>query len=128
MSAALAFAAVAVLAALWPPSLSFAVLQVFGALGWVSRRDWRRFLAGWRNGTIPGIAFGNFTIWPRWAWMTGSAISLAVVLALWWWRRYRDKAKRLIGAKARAIRDAMARRMRELAPRPVLRPVPGGVS
>lgn len=58
---------------------------------------------------------------------TGGAVSLLVALIIRWFnRRRRDRAAKFIGAKSRAIRDALVRRMRELAPRPVLQPVPHG--
>jgi hypothetical protein len=53
-------------------------------------------------------------------------IAAAVVI---WHRRNRRRRRTaaLIGAKSRALRDAMVRRVRETAqPRPVLRPVPQG--
>lgn len=58
----------------------------------------------------------------------GSAVSLAVALAVWWYHRPGSKRTGgLIGAKLRALRDALVRKMREAArPRPVLRPLPGG--
>jgi hypothetical protein len=56
---------------------------------------------------------------------------LAGLFALAWWRGHRkDRRKALdaIGAKSRALRDALVRRAREAArPRPVLRPQRGGV-
>jgi O-antigen/teichoic acid export membrane protein len=48
----------------------------------------------------------------------------------WYWWRRRKKRRRalaLLGGKARALRDALVRRMRERTqPRPVLSPVPQG--
>lgn len=56
-----------------------------------------------------------------------SAAYLTGALAFWWWRRRRDRMKAALGAKSRALRDALVRRAREAArPRPVLRPSPGG--
>lgn len=53
--------------------------------------------------------------------------------AVWsWWDHHRKnrgkrKAREAIGAKSRALRDALVRRARQVArPRPVLRPAPGG--
>jgi membrane protein implicated in regulation of membrane protease activity len=77
---------------------------------------------------------GNVLLAAGWA-LYGSRILAAVfavlaVLAAWlWWRGDRRKRKgaALIGAKSRALRDAIVRRAREAArPRPVLRPAPGG--
>ena len=54
----------------------------------------------------------------------GCGASALIALAVSWWRRNRQGVARLIGAKARAIRDGLVRRAREaLAPRPVLQPV-----
>jgi hypothetical protein len=49
-----------------------------------------------------------------------------VTAAIWFFtRRRRERAAKLIGAKTRALRDALARKAREAGqPRPVLRPVP----
>lgn len=56
------------------------------------------------------------------------SIHLLVAIFMWWWdRKDRKKAKDLIGAKSKAIRDEMTRKVRELAqPAPGLQPVPGG--
>ncbi len=49
-------------------------------------------------------------------------------LVLWrWWRKNRGRVKALLGAKAKAIRDALVRKQRERTrARPGLRPAPGG--
>lgn len=65
-------------------------------------------------------------IWP----LSLLNFGMATVLAWLWWRRRkrRKRARDALGAKSRALRDALVRRTREAAqPRPVLRPVPGGV-
>jgi hypothetical protein len=61
-----------------------------------------------------------------WWWLAGCSLSALVALAIWWWRRKkRRNVAALIGAKSRALRDAIVRKAREVArPRPVLRPVP----
>ena len=48
------------------------------------------------------------------------------VIAWQWWRRGRGKrAAKILGAKSRALRDALVRKVRESArPRPGLQPVP----
>lgn len=53
----------------------------------------------------------------------------AAVLALYarsWWNgsRRRKRATDALGAKSRALRDALVRKAREVVPRPGLRPVP----
>jgi hypothetical protein len=62
--------------------------------------------------------------------LTGSAGVLVIAFAIWWWRRWRRKLRKLAGAigeKARQRRAALVRTMRQRSrPRPVLRPVPGG--
>jgi uncharacterized membrane protein YccC len=56
-----------------------------------------------------------------------SAAGLVITLALLWWRKRRDKIKAALGAKSRALREALVRRVRESAvPSPVLRPSLGG--
>lgn len=55
--------------------------------------------------------------------IAGAAFTALVAAILRWWDSGQPRrAARLLGAKARAIRDGMAKRMRQLAPRPV--PVP----
>lgn len=66
----------------------------------------------------------------EWGWGLWTAVC-AVANGVMWWnsrnRRRRKRAAALIGAKSRAVRDALVRKVRERAtPRRVLRPVPGG--
>lgn len=85
------------------------------------------FIEGWQysagGGTVVSLVFLR-----DWPWLTGSAASLLVALAIRWWRSSkRRRAAALLGAKSRALRDTIVRRAREAAqPRPVLRPLPGG--
>lgn len=66
------------------------------------------FQADWAGAAING-PLGLFFLW------------------LWWNRRKRDRAKRALGAKAKALIAGMTRKVREAGkPRRVLRPVPGG--
>lgn len=61
----------------------------------------------------------------------GGGGSLACALALWLWlrRKNRGKAAKLLGAKSRAVRDAIVRKARESArPSPVLKPSLRGAS
>lgn len=66
----------------------------------------------------------------RWGW--AAVQSAAAVFSAWsWWKDRRNRRRRralaLLGAKSRAVRDAMVARVRESGrPRPVLRPVPQG--
>ena len=55
--------------------------------------------------------------------ITGHIVSAIVCAILRWWDSgQRKRAAKLLGAKARAVREAMARRMRQLPRRPVLVP------
>lgn len=78
--------------------------------------------------TVAVIYLVLAAIFAQWGNAAGSAVSLAVALFFRWFNRRRDRAKQLIGDKSRQARDALVRRMRDLAPRPVLRPVPQGAS
>jgi hypothetical protein len=83
------------------------------------------FIRSWLSGCVGGA---SGCIWAHdWsAWGLGALISALVALAIWWWRRRkRRNVAALIGAKSRALRDAIVRKAREAArPRPVLRPAP----
>jgi hypothetical protein len=88
---------------------------------------WRphRFISGWIAAAIGGCIAG--LVGRDWRWLTGSAISLAIALVLWWWRKNRDQVKALAGNKAKAIREAMVRKQRQATRRrPVLLPQGGG--
>jgi hypothetical protein len=93
------------------------------------RRRRLGFIEGWLASAAGGAAGG--LILRDWAWGAGAAVSLAIALAVWWWRRSgrRKRATAWIGAKSKAVRDALVKRQREAVPRPrpVLRPAPGGV-
>lgn len=72
-----------------------------------------------------GAAFGAAT-GHRWLCMA-VFLTVGALVALWiWWRRKKRRSvSALLGAKSRALRDALVRRAREVAkPRPVRRPVP----
>jgi Flp pilus assembly protein TadB len=64
-----------------------------------------------------------------WLALIFASANIALAAFLWWLsRRKRKRAQAALGAKSRALRDALVRRAREAAkPRPVLRPVPGSV-
>lgn len=59
---------------------------------------------------------------------TDVGVDVVVIAWVWWRSRPRGKRRKttaVLGAKAKAARDALVRRAREVAqPRPVLRPVP----
>lgn len=53
-----------------------------------------------------------------WAWAATSAVSMLIALAFWWLsRRKRDRAPRAYGAKARALLEAVVRKMPRWEPR-----------
>lgn len=53
-------------------------------------------------------------------------VDIAVLYDIWkhWWRKRKNRASALIGAKSRALRDKLVQRVRELKPRPAPVPVP----
>lgn len=98
---------------------------------WVFRLPLRRMPAAafWgRAAWMVPIAAGVDAIRRQWWPVGGEGIAELIVLALWWWhsrRKGRKRAASLLGAKSRALRDALVKRARELArPRAVL--APGG--
>lgn len=51
-------------------------------------------------------------------WAAGDGVSALVALILWWWsRRKRKRAAKVIGAKARALRDKLVKSMPRWEPR-----------
>ena len=105
-----------VLGAVTPPACSAIVSGAF--------RRWTRFIPGWISAAVT-IAIVD-AVMSQWPYAAGAAASLALAVFLWWFnRRRRDRAKAWLGAKSRALRDALVRRQREVwKPRPVLRPAP----
>ena len=73
------------------------------------------------GGAAVGAAYGH-------AWLSMTAfivIGGLVLLWIWWRRKKRRNAAALLGAKSRALRDALVRRVKESGKaRPALRPVP----
>jgi hypothetical protein len=68
------------------------------------------------------VMMGVLRAWPE---MGGSLASAAVAACIWFWRRRRDRVRAWLGAKSKALRDALVQRM----PRPVvLRPGLGSAS
>lgn len=112
-------------AAIWPPMMTLSIWLLLRRSGVLRRQDWGIpwiWFCAAMGTLIPDLVAA---CWPA------VAVSLPqVLLALWWFRRRRKgrrKAAALLGAKSRALRDALVRRAREAArPRPVLRPVPQG--
>lgn len=82
---------------------------ITAAAGWYALANWVNFA-------------GDLTAWHSWQFspFTGSA---ALFFTWLWWKSHRNKRKRivkLIGAKSRALRDAVVRKLRQLR-------IPGGV-
>ena len=125
-----AFLARAAVGAALPPAVSLFWCMTLSLLSRGRRVDltfgW--FIAGWLASAAGGIVGSLVT--RDWAWGAGAAVSLAIALAAWWWRRSgrRKRATAWLGAKSKAARDALVKRARESAPRPrqVLRPAPNG--
>lgn len=109
----------------WPPVWALLWCGLMRLLRWRSRFDriaWPWFTAAGADTVIDAAA-------ALWLCAAISAVQVGIALAIWWWRkRRRDRAPKLAGAKSRALLAAIVRKAREAAkPRPVLRPVPGGV-
>lgn len=93
---------------------------------------WSATLRGPRN-LILGAALLSFAasalLAGDWPGVATRGTLAAVVLWDWWHtrRKRKDRAPLALGAKGKALRDALVRKAREAAkPRPVLRPAPGG--
>jgi hypothetical protein len=103
----------------WPPALAFGMEKLAGRR---LRIDvCRRAMTRWIISTamLAGIELA-LRLWWNFA---GASCSLILALAVWWWRKRRDRVKAWLGAKSRALRDSLVRRARESArPSPVLRP------
>lgn len=80
-------------------------------------------------------AIANGLMIPAWTllhvyWLAGFSAFAALMFAWDWWRRRkrRKRSPKALGAKSRALIAALVRKVRENAkPRPLLRPLPGGV-
>ena len=85
------------------------------------------FITSWIGSAVGGVIAGVMGSGVTWGTVNG--VSLAMAVAVWWYRRRKrkDPAARQFGAKSRARIAALVERAREAAkPGPVLRPVPGG--
>jgi membrane protein DedA with SNARE-associated domain len=93
---------------------------------WVAYATGRRKLSG-ALGLASDTVYAGFVVWcvvnRQWV---NAAIGVAVLVFIFWWtgRRKRRQAPRSLGAKSKALRDAIVRRVRELRPSPVRVPVP----
>jgi len=109
-----------------------ALAVITGALGLLGRLE-RGIEYWWGFGCVTDILLAAYyaldSNWPA----TGLYVVLAAGCAEAWRDHHRkNRGKRravdALGAKSRALREALVRRAREVArPRPVLRPVPGRV-
>jgi hypothetical protein len=105
-----------VFALTWPATWTLMVRS------WRKRWSWYAYGCG-----AGGVIIGGLTGAPFWQVPIGIGQLAVAVVMHWLNRRRRDKARACLGAKSRALRDALVRRQRELTcPRSVLRPVPGG--
>lgn len=86
--------------------------------------------AGWALFVIADILYAVGDLMrQRWGAVAWDLILATYFAWLLWrrWRKHRKTVAALLGAKSRALRDALVRRQREVArSRPVLRPVPQG--
>lgn len=93
--------------------------------GWT----WYRWNGLGRELTFSAIgAAAALAIGRDWAGVIAAGV-MAIVGAVIWWHRQkkRRRAAAVLGAKSKALREALVRRARQAArPRPVLRPAPGG--
>lgn len=74
-------------------------------------------------------AWAGVSLAMHWWGALGLTVGYIVYFAWFWWRHRggQDRAAKLLGAKSRAIRDALVRRAREAShPAPLLRPSLGG--
>ncbi len=88
---------------------------------------WRGFVREWLMNWISGGACGltAAVIQHDWGFAGGAATTVVIAASIWWRRKNRGKARAWLGAKSRALGDALVQRM----PKPVmLRPVRGGAS
>ena len=117
------------------------ITDIFWALTWApgyalmfasfrrvtGRAPWAEFWLDWATGgggtAIAVLAFDLGRPW-WWLLLLISAAHVAFALLMRWWRRKGRRAAATLGAKSRALRDALVRKVRELTPRPALRPVP----
>jgi hypothetical protein len=113
----------ALLAAATPPVAAF-LWAIFDRLIHAPQRFVGTWISSGAVGLVVGIAEKDM------AWLVGSAVSVAVGVAIWWWRRKdRKRAAKALGAKSCALVAALVERAREAArPRPVLQPQRGGAS
>jgi len=110
----------------WPPFFGQAWTQV---MLWLGTRQDRMRLTGmnWMIASL-GVVLVDCAD-GYWLAAACAGLNVAIGAAVWWWRRKKRRSvTALLGAKAKALRDALVRRAREATPKPrrVLRPVPGG--
>ena len=122
------FIVLALEGAFGPPAVTFLISQALRLAVRPPSTDWQRFWlitwavdAGAAALIVGGLAITDDVLG---SFAATATISSAVAWYLWWRRRRdRRRAVETLGAKSRALRDALARRAREAArPSPVLRP------
>jgi hypothetical protein len=118
-----------VFTAVWPPLWGAAYARILRALGALGSSTFRNAIfRTWAIcGIVMGVTYFCFTMWMD----GGTALGSGLVGAfLWWWRkRKRRNVLAMLGAKSRALRDALVKRARQATrPSPVLRPSLRGAS
>lgn len=116
-----------VFAVAWPPVLALIWTRIDRAQG---KPPWIGVGVSWAAGGI-GVIVGQLPfLGGHGSWQIVLIGAAQIGVGIWLHRRRRRKRRRaagLLGAKSRALRDAMVRKVRETAqPRRVLRPVPQG--
>jgi hypothetical protein len=95
---------------------------------WITRQAYKRsynsrdFVAAWfRTAVIQSLA--AYFIIHILSLTTGHIVSAIIAAIIWWVQRKRRKSLEALGAKSKALRDALVKKMRNLrVPSPVLRP------
>jgi len=111
----------------WPPAYAL----ICAAISYARHKPpWKGLGESWAIGAI-GVLLGQLPVFGgHFTWLQTLIGSAHLAIGLWLhWRKRRKRrhAAQLLGAKSRALRDAMVRKVRETArPRRVLRPVPQG--
>jgi len=110
----------------WPPVWALVYSLILRLLR-TSPSRFDRIAWPWLNAAVWDVVID--VIDAQWLCAAVSVASAGIALAIWWWRKRKDRKRALkaYGAKSRARLVALVRKARESArPRPVLRPVPGG--
>lgn len=95
-----------------PPAVAWTYLRTTGGRHRYRTLLYWRWLMAAAGGTVAMLAFG------AWREAVATALSGVVALLLWWYsRRKRKRAAKLLGAKARALREKLVKSMPRWEPR-----------